>query len=168
MIMKNESGRTMVEMMGVLAIMGVIMYGAIAGITFGVNMYKVTATYNDLEQAAENIKDLYSWQREGYGNQDLACELLKEGLDPLRERGGCVESGYQPFSSRWTGVEIHIYGGEYRHVSDGKHFIVKLEHLTQFACKRLANMSWSQLTVENGNSCNCDDKGDPCLLLISD
>ena len=64
----NESGRTMVEMMGVLAIIGVIMYGAIVGIGFGVDMYKVTATYNDLEKAAEDLKDLYSWSRGGYGN----------------------------------------------------------------------------------------------------
>lgn len=57
----NESGRTMLEMLGVLAIMGVIMYGAIAGIQFGVDMYKINASFNDIEELAQGISDLYSW-----------------------------------------------------------------------------------------------------------
>jgi len=58
---KNESGRSLIEMLMVLGIMGVITYGAIAGISFGVDMYKANATYTELEEMAAAIKDLYSW-----------------------------------------------------------------------------------------------------------
>ena len=37
---ENESGRSMVEMLGVLAIIGVISIGAIGGYTYGMNRYR--------------------------------------------------------------------------------------------------------------------------------
>ena len=39
-MMKNESGRSMVEMLGVLAIIGVLSVGGIAGYTMAMNKYK--------------------------------------------------------------------------------------------------------------------------------
>ena len=62
-IKQNESGRTMLEMLGVLAVMGIIMYGAISGIGFGVSMYKINATFNQLEEISQGLTDLYSWTR---------------------------------------------------------------------------------------------------------
>lgn len=38
--MKNEAGRSMVEMLGVIAIMGVLSLGGIAGYTLAINRYK--------------------------------------------------------------------------------------------------------------------------------
>ena len=38
--MKNESGRSMVEMLGVLAIIGVLSIGGIAGYTLAMNRYR--------------------------------------------------------------------------------------------------------------------------------
>ncbi|MBQ4472626.1 MAG: hypothetical protein II942_05255 [Alphaproteobacteria bacterium] len=72
----NESGRTMLEMLGVLAIMGVIMYGAIAGISFGVEMYQINAAYNQIEEISEGIVELYSWSR-SYGGANDADEDLE-------------------------------------------------------------------------------------------
>ena len=40
MTMKNESGRSMVEMLGVLAIIGVLSIGGIAGYTMAMNRYR--------------------------------------------------------------------------------------------------------------------------------
>ena len=39
-MMKNENGRSMVEMLGVLAIIGVLSVGGIAGYTMAMNKYK--------------------------------------------------------------------------------------------------------------------------------
>ena len=39
-MMKNESGRSMVEMLGVLAIIGVLSVGGIAGYTMAMNKYR--------------------------------------------------------------------------------------------------------------------------------
>ena len=77
---KNESGRTMLEMLGVLAIMGVIMYGAIAGIGFGVDMYKINATFNDVEELSQGVIDLFSWNAGGYPTNSFGTAVIMEGL----------------------------------------------------------------------------------------
>ena len=46
-MMKNESGRSMVEMLGVLAIIGVLSIGGIAGYTTAMNKYRA----NEVAQA---------------------------------------------------------------------------------------------------------------------
>ena len=44
----NESGRSMVEMLGVLAIVGVLSIGSIAGYSYGMDKYRANQTINDL------------------------------------------------------------------------------------------------------------------------
>jgi len=48
----NESGRSMVEMLGVLAIIGVLSIGGIAGYTMAMNKYRSNAIVNAIIQAA--------------------------------------------------------------------------------------------------------------------
>ena len=51
MTMKNESGRSMVEMLGVLAIIGVLSIGGIAGYTMAMNRYRA----NEIIDAASKV-----------------------------------------------------------------------------------------------------------------
>ena len=48
----NESGRSMVEMLGVLAIIGVLSIGGIAGYTMAMNKYQANEIINTVAQAA--------------------------------------------------------------------------------------------------------------------
>ena len=48
----NESGRSMVEMLGVLAIIGVLSIGGIAGYTMAMNKYEANEIINTIVQAA--------------------------------------------------------------------------------------------------------------------
>jgi type II secretory pathway pseudopilin PulG len=48
----NESGRSMVEMLGVLAIIGVLSIGGIAGYTMAMNRYRANEIVNAVVQAA--------------------------------------------------------------------------------------------------------------------
>ncbi len=50
MKMNNESGRSMVEMLGVLAIIGVLSIGGIAGYTIAMNRYRA----NEIIDTAAN------------------------------------------------------------------------------------------------------------------
>ena len=43
-----ESGRSMVEMLGTLAIIGVLSVGAIAGYSYGMNKYRANQTIHDI------------------------------------------------------------------------------------------------------------------------
>src|SRR5574344_1116878 len=50
MMNTNESGRSMVEMLGVLAIIGVLSVGGIAGYTMAMNKYKANEILNSASQ----------------------------------------------------------------------------------------------------------------------
>ncbi len=49
---KNESGRSLIEMLGVLAVMGVLTIGAIAGFNYAMNKQRANATVNYVNQLA--------------------------------------------------------------------------------------------------------------------
>lgn len=54
----TESGRSMVEMLGVLAIMGVLSVGSIAGYQYAMNKYRANTLINDLSRRAAVVSFL--------------------------------------------------------------------------------------------------------------
>ena len=58
--MKNESGRSMVEMLGVLAIIGVLSIGGIAGYTLAMNRYRANEAVNVM-----SVASIYGMTAEG-------------------------------------------------------------------------------------------------------
>jgi len=150
----NESGRTMLEMLGVLAIMGVIMYGAIAGIGFGVETYKINATYNMLEDLSQGIVDLYSWSPDYSGlNIPVLCQ---------NDVVECVSTQDQ-IQTQWSGTNIAIGT-----TNDG-HFLIEHNGLSPLACARLRDMTYSQMKVDEtteGNFAGTNCQGNPPTLLF--
>ncbi|MFR8205167.1 MAG: hypothetical protein ACLU99_01695 [Alphaproteobacteria bacterium] len=58
---KNEqSGRSMVEMLGVLAIIGVLSIGGIAGYSKAMAKFRVNKTLDQISMLVMNIRSLYS------------------------------------------------------------------------------------------------------------
>lgn len=151
-IKQNESGRTMLEMLGVLAIMGIIMYGAISGIGFGVSMYKINATYNQLEEISQGLTDLYSWSR-SYPTKD---GVMKKAVcdNAVTECGGEKEN--PTILDEYGGISIGQEG-------DGAHYTLTIKGLTELACGRLKTMSYANMTVQGG----CDETKKDTLTLIS-
>ena len=68
MTMKNESGRSMVEMLGVLAIIGVLSIGGIAGYTMAMNRYRA----NEIIDAASKIGIIAMTKNDNSGNAVVA------------------------------------------------------------------------------------------------
>ncbi|MBR4927768.1 MAG: hypothetical protein IKY98_05520 [Alphaproteobacteria bacterium] len=52
---KYESGRSMVEMLGVLAVIGVLSIGGIVGYSYGMDKYRANETINDIMLMSINI-----------------------------------------------------------------------------------------------------------------
>ncbi len=172
----NESGRTMLEMLGVLAIMGVIMYGAIAGIGFGVNMYKINATFNDAEELSQGIIDLYSWSA-GYPKAETIADAVLNND---------ILSGAQPMDS--DGVlgpfgAIKIISPD-KGIAKADRFGIMMTELPDIACSRLVIMSYANMVaIEDGKSaadaaydygsdysacetdCSDQNNGRVCLML---
>ncbi len=58
----NENGRSMVEMLGVLAIIGVLSVGGIAGYSKAMNKYKINKTNDQVSMLVANIRTLFASQ----------------------------------------------------------------------------------------------------------
>ncbi len=163
----NELGRTMLEMLGVLAIMGVIMYGAIAGIGFGVDMYKINATYNDLEELSQGVIDLYSWKQDYSVSATQIWTALRDNniLDD-NNRFNAVDHS---IDGRFGGSRIQIAS-----VLNGSHFDISLMAIPYIACVRLADMTYANMRAKTDNNTKdgcgnnlCDGDGPYTLCLRS-
>ena len=162
--LKNEMGRTMLEMLGVLAIMGVIIYGAVAGIGFGVTMYQVNASFNDLEELSQGIIDLYSW-RSGYPDASSILTAVEKNDIVDAEVGGAGISGR--FGSSIIRIVVDDSGANAKNPD----FLLVYSGIPELACSRLKNLSYANMSVvETGGSIygqsptDCD--GDSSVLVL--
>lgn len=60
----NQDGRSMVEMLGVLAIIGVLSVGGISGYSKAMTKFKVSKTMDQVSMTVANIRTMYSGQRD--------------------------------------------------------------------------------------------------------
>ena len=77
---KTENGRSMIEMLGVLAIIGVLSVGGIAGYSKAMMQYKINKTIDQIAQTVVNVKNLYRGQKnyEGLASyNDAGRNLIK-------------------------------------------------------------------------------------------
>lgn len=56
---KENKGRSMVEMLGVLAIIGVLSVGGLAGYSMGMRAYKINQILNTIQTLAVNARDFF-------------------------------------------------------------------------------------------------------------
>ena len=78
----NESGRSMVEMLGVLAIIGVLSLGGIAGYTMAMNKYRANEIISAVVQAGVDcrLRNNISGDISAVGLASLQCENKNIGL----------------------------------------------------------------------------------------
>ena len=79
----NESGRSMVEMLGVLAIIGVLSVGGIAGYTMAMNRYRsneIIDMANKLAVVAFSARETYAAMHNGDASDFEAPTLSSSGL----------------------------------------------------------------------------------------
>lgn len=76
MMRTNESGRSMIEMLGVLAIVGVLSVGGIAGYSKAMAKFKTNKMIDQVNMISTNIRTMYSSQRSYNGlNSKLAAQV---------------------------------------------------------------------------------------------
>ena len=79
--MKSESGRSMVEMLGVLAIIGVLSIGGIAGYTMAMNRYRANEAIDIANKYASLVfaQNQTRLARTGTGYKETAADLGTAG-----------------------------------------------------------------------------------------
>ena len=67
----SQSGRSMIEMLGVLAIVGILLAGGIAGYSMAMEQYKSNLLIERVQLIATRARTIYKNDYKGISNQNL-------------------------------------------------------------------------------------------------
>ncbi len=74
---KNESGRSMVEMLGVLAVIGVLSVGGISGYSYAMKRQRISQTINQLAVAMQSARGLALRKIDDVDMTDSGCAPIR-------------------------------------------------------------------------------------------
>ena len=132
----NENGRSMVEMLGVLAIIGVLSAGGLAGYSKAMFKHKLNSTMDQLTMLVTNIRTMYGTQ-DNY--KDLtAAQAIKLGIIPAAMKNGS-NALVSPFKGTVTLATIKA--DQAQAINDSG-FSVTYAGLPAEACIALATADW--------------------------
>lgn len=155
----NETGRSMIEMLGVLAIIGVLSVGGIAGYSKAMMQYKINKTVDQVSQIVGNVRTLYGSQKSysGVSNKDIwkKAHLIPDEM----------------WNTDRTSVENAFGGVLSLNFSFGKNggydkaFGIHLESLPEEACMAIATYDWGSGSSSGllGVSVNYGTVGEPYM-----
>ena len=81
---KNQNGRSMIEMLGVLAIIGVLSVGGIAGYSKAMLRYRVNKSIEQVSLISQNVRSFFASQR-NYGGLDSPNYRNTNGLSLIKK-----------------------------------------------------------------------------------
>ena len=131
----NENGRSMVEMLGVLAIIGVLSAGGLAGYSKAMFKHKLNSTMDQLTMLVTNIRTMYGTQ-ENYGGLDVES-AYKLGIVSKSAMNSNNSAMINPFKGN-----VYLEPAEAKSGVDDSAFIVTYDGLPKEACIALATSDW--------------------------
>ena len=139
----NESGRSMIEMLGVLAIIGVLSVGGIAGYSKAMTKYKTNKVVDQMTMIVTNLRTLYAQQTTYAGLSNGAA--INMGVIP-DEMGTDPKTGGDdaPLVNAFNG-SVFITSAQLSTVNDdgkNKAFTITYTGLPREACVTLATGDW--------------------------
>ncbi|MGN1063340.1 MAG: hypothetical protein ACI4QM_03340, partial [Alphaproteobacteria bacterium] len=140
-----ESGRTMVEMLAVLGVLGIIAGGGAYGFAYAIDVFKSWSTQTQIADFSKGIEDLYGWHS-NYKDVSMTgnggiCNNASAIMNTACE--GDV------FKSNWGGS---LYA---QPAAGGKGYKIILTDVPVRACKMLADMHWERVRPLD-TSCNAN------------
>jgi type II secretory pathway pseudopilin PulG len=130
--MKQESGRSMIEMLGVLAIMGVITVGAISMISYAMRMQKQSAVNDEVYQIVLGVRQLLG-EYDDFTRIDNSSIFTALAMSDKNPYGGKYSVSVNPANTR--------------------QFIVTIDGLSDSECKALVTKAWTDSV--DGATGNC-------------
>ncbi len=137
----NESGRSMVEMLGVLAIIGVLSIGGIAGYSKAMNKYKINKTTDQVSMLVANIRTLFSSQNDYSGL--TVKNAINFGVVPNDMYTSEEAEKEDPKLTNAFGGEVTIETAKARSGGrDEDAFVITYTNLTDEACVSMLTGDW--------------------------
>lgn len=135
----NDSGRSMIEMLGVLAIIGVLSVGGIAGYSKAMMQYKINKTVDQISQITGNIRTLFGSQKTyaALGEATNVTLIKKAHLVPDEMWNAAGTALENPF-----GGSVTIQTSSRKTNNDNKAFAIQFKSLPEDACMALATYDW--------------------------
>ena len=149
----NEQGRSLVEMMAVLCIIGVITVGAISATSYGLQSMNLVSLYETVESTASGVSDLYSWSRAYPNSDDGSAENMGTKIAENDICDGCKAVGDSAETSETPLLKMTISP------NDGASFYITLtphegeSSIPFVVCSRLADFAWQNVEWESPESC---------------
>ena len=138
---KLESGRSMIEMLGVLAIIGVLSVGGIAGYSKAMNKFKTNKVADNVSMIVTNIRTLYAQQKTYDGLDNVSAVAMGVVPDEL-----VTNADDGTLTNAFLGsVEIKaadVKGADASADGTDMGFTVRFSGLTKEACVTLATNDW--------------------------
>ena len=138
--MQNQNGRSMVEMLGVLAIIGVLSVGGIAGYSKAMEKFKINKTIEQISTIANNVRTTFMSQ----GNYRGLYPLLAHNAGIIPDEMWDEDNGsaHNVWGGRFGVYEDYAdYDGN--DSSDGSAFVISTLILSDSACLELLTHDWS-------------------------
>jgi len=130
---QKQSGRSMIEMLGVLAIVGVLSAGGIAGYSMAMQSYKTTQLVDKVNLITARVRQLYKGQYSSISSADLVASGKVSDNDMDNPFGGKIGLMRNPW--------------EY---TDGTAFYLQLGVIPAETCTDLLMTDWGSSGVFEG------------------
>ncbi len=154
--MNNEQGRSMIEMLGVLAIVGVLSVAGIQGYSKAMAKYKTNQLMDEVSTIAANVKTLFASQGQ---YTDLGTGAGK-ATTTTGEGGSAadvaVQLGLIPDNMTRTAQILNAMNGLtiVSSAESGKAFTIEMQGITDEACIALVTSDWGGTSGYKGLTAN--------------
>ena len=140
---EEQSGRSMIEMLGVLAIIGVLSVGGIAGYSKAMNKFKTNKVADNVAMIVTNIRTLYAQQKDYSGlNNYTAVQMGVVPDELVSTLTGQNQTLINAFLGNVEIKEANAKGLDATSTGTAKAFTVKFSGLSKEACVTLATNDW--------------------------
>ena len=133
-----SSGRSMIEMLGVLAIIGVLSVGGIQGYSKAMTKFKINKTMQQIAEIATNIRTLYIQQNDFNSLSNTTAVQMGIIPDDLKTSDG----EYGTVITNAFGSPVGITGNSYTSGTNSDEFVIRFLNVTKEGCIALATADW--------------------------
>lgn len=141
----NENGRSMIEMLGVLAIIGVLSVGGIAGYTKAMSKYRTNKVMDQLTMTVTNIRTMYAQQQTYAGlDNNLAIDLGLVSDEMIKgKRADASSLNYDSDDlTNVFGGKVNVIASGLLTEGDNGAFYLSFYKISRDACVAIATSDW--------------------------